>query len=99
MISMTSITSAGGAAKYMTEQSAVEYYADSKVQSEWKGQGAEIQGLAGKEVTARDLTQQLEGKVTEFSNETGQFEDKELGRWKYPKQRTVKLGSMKPAQK
>jgi len=93
MISMTPITSAGGTAKYHTEPSAaVEYYADQKVQSQWKGQGAEIQGLAGQEVTARDLTQQLEGKVTEFSNETGQFEDKELGRWKVPKAKDGEVG-------
>jgi len=79
MISMSSIKSAGGSAKYMTEQAAVEYYANEQAPSQWKGQGAEIQGLAGRDVTTSELTQQLEGKVHEFSKETGEWEEKQLG--------------------
>src|ERR1035437_4795384 len=78
MISMTTISSAGGAANYMTQQATTEYYAGQSVPSAWEGKGAEMQGLHG-EVTAADLTQQLEGKVWEANKETGVLEQKQLG--------------------
>lgn len=78
MISMSSIKSAGGTSKYMTEQAATEYYAGQAVPSQWQGRGAEIQGLAGREVTESELTKQLEGKVTEFNRNKQQWEEKQL---------------------
>ncbi len=79
MISMSSIKSAGGISKYMTEQAATEYYAGQDVPSQWQGQGAEYQGLAGREVSEADLTKQLEGKVMEFNRDAQQWEEKQLG--------------------
>ncbi len=80
MISMSSIGSASGTSKYMTEQASVEYYTDQQSPSKWEGQGAETQGLAGREVTEKDLTDQLEGKVSVYNKESEQFEEKQLGR-------------------
>lgn len=79
MISMSSISSAGGTSKYMTDQAATEYYAGQAVPSQWQGQGAEFQGLTGREVTESDLTRQLEGKVSEFNKDSQQWEEKQLG--------------------
>lgn len=79
MISMSSISSAGGTSKYMTDQAATEYYVGQAVPSQWQGQGSELQGLAGREVTESDLTKQLEGKVTEFNKDSQQWEEKQLG--------------------
>ncbi len=79
MISMSVIKSAGGTSKYMTEQAATEYYAGQEVPSQWHGQGAEMQGLAGREVTGAELTGQLEGRVTEFNRDNQQWEEKQLG--------------------
>lgn len=78
MISISPIKSAGGTSKYMTEQASTEYYAGQAVPSQWQGQGAEIQGLAGREVTESELTKQLEGKVTEFNRNKQQWEEKQL---------------------
>lgn len=79
MISMSSIKSAGGTSKYLSGQAAAEYYAGQQVPSRWLGQGAEHQGLAGREVAESDLTRQLEGKVIEFSKASGQWEEIQLG--------------------
>ncbi|MEQ1674698.1 MAG: MobF family relaxase [Candidatus Nitrotoga sp.] len=79
MISMSSIKSAGGTSKYMSGQAAAEYYAGQQVPSQWLGQGAEHQGLAGREVAESDLTKQLEGKVIEFNKISGQWEEIQLG--------------------
>ncbi len=64
MISMNAISSAGGAARYYTEQAAVEYYTNQAVPSIWAGAGAALNGLAG-EVSAQALTDLLSGKVQE----------------------------------
>ena len=64
MISMNLISSAGGAAKYYTEQAAIEYYTNQAVPSTWGGKGAALDGLTG-EVSAEALTSLLAGKVQE----------------------------------
>lgn len=80
MISMKAITSSGGATKYFTEQHRnVEYYADEKVNSEWGGHGADMQGLGGRDVTPEELTKQLDGKVQEFNKEDGTWNEVQLG--------------------
>jgi conjugative relaxase-like TrwC/TraI family protein len=79
MISLTSISSAGGMSKYMTTQAVTEYYAGQEVPSEWQGQGAEFQGLAGRPVEEKELTKQLQGKVIEFDKNTQEWKEKQLG--------------------
>ena len=64
MISMNLISSAGGAAKYYTEQAAIEYYTNQAVPSTWGGKGAAFDDLSG-EVSAEALTTMLAGKVQE----------------------------------
>lgn len=79
MISLTSISSAGGMSKYMTTQAITEYYAGQEVPSQWQGRGAEFQGLAGRPVGEAELTKQLEGKVIEFNQGTQKWEENQLG--------------------
>lgn len=81
MISKSPIKNAVGAAKYMTEQAATEYYAGQAVPSEWLGKGAELQGLAG-EVTSEELTNQLLGNVKELDKDSGELVDKHLFKMK-----------------
>ena len=77
MISMKTITSAGGAAKYLAEQAEAEYYTGQSVPSQWHGKGAELQGLFGP-VSYDDLVKQLEGRVKE-QGEDGTLNDVQLG--------------------
>jgi conjugative relaxase-like TrwC/TraI family protein len=86
MISKSDIQSAAGTSKYMTAQATTEYYAGQAVPSAWHGNGAEIQGLAGREVTTQELTAQLEGRVQNLNEKTGQFEEKQLGRMEMNKE-------------
>jgi conjugative relaxase-like TrwC/TraI family protein len=80
MISVGQISSAGGAAKYYTEeQDRLEYYQGEKAPSEWKGVGAKISGMEGAEVTRENLEAMLAGRVKEVG-EHGQIIDRELGR-------------------
>ena len=65
MISMSAISSAGGAAGYYTAQAKVEYYAHEVVPSAWGGRGLQTAGLSGA-VTAEALTKVLDGRVQEI---------------------------------
>lgn len=78
MISMNAISSAGGAAKYYTDQARIEYYSDESVPSSWGGQGSKAMGLSG-EVVGEDLTSVLNGKVLEVDSE-GNAREVQLGR-------------------
>ncbi|WP_141738763.1 MobF family relaxase, partial [Acidithiobacillus caldus] len=80
MISVGQISSAGGAAKYYTEeQGRLEYYQGEAAPSEWKGIGAKIAGIEGEEVTRENLEAMLSGRVKEVG-EHGQIVERELGR-------------------
>lgn len=63
MLSVASVSSAGGAGNYFARD---DYYVGQgpSAQSEWGGKGAEAQGLTG-EVTKEQLTNVLDGKLAD----------------------------------
>jgi len=81
MISMHSIGSSGGAAKYhdkaftqdgVTKQ-ADNYYVGEKATAVWQGKGADLLGLGGQAVKKEDFVDLLDGKV--LNPATGQMQD------------------------
>lgn len=82
MISYCKLSSAGGAANYLTAErtdARAEYYAKENVYSTWGGDGAAVAGLTpGQGVDKADLVRTLEGKIA--NSATGEIQ--ELGRLK-----------------
>jgi conjugative relaxase-like TrwC/TraI family protein len=70
MISCHAISSGGGAAAYFEKSftkdgnlGADNYYSDEKAQAVWRGQGAQILGLAGEKVEREAFVKMLDGKL------------------------------------
>ena len=80
MISMYTISSAAEAANYHDKSfnndgisRADNYYVDEQSKAIWKGNGAELLGMEGKEVTKEDFISMLEGKLK--NPKTGELQD------------------------
>lgn len=74
MISVATLSSAGGAAKYYDTALAVEantvdkkadnYYVNEKANAIWQGEGAKLLGIEGEVVNKEDFVNYLNGKIT-----------------------------------
>lgn len=82
MISLSEIKSASGAATYFNDafakpgttlKAADNYYRDGNSPMTWQGRGAEVMGIAGKEVTSERFCEALAGRM--FNPETGKIQE------------------------